>query len=161
MCIVRVTMSTNGSNPIERFTGCYNFLSNFYRHPFLHDGVIWPTAEHAYQAMKTLDYEERVGVCVVPSPGKAKRAGRLVTLREDWEQVKLEVMYEVLVSKFEYSTHTSLGNRLLETGEREIVEGNTWGDTYWGVCGGEGENHLGKLLMKVRAEIRVYAGAEA
>lgn len=147
------------NSPIERFTGYYNFLSNFYRHPFLHDGVLWPTAEHCYQAMKTLDYSDRVSVCMLPTPGKAKRAGRLVTLREDWEQVKLDVMYEVLVSKFEYSTSTSLGNRLLETGEREIIEGNTWDDRYWGQCGGEGENHLGKLLMRVRCEIKKYAEA--
>lgn len=153
MCITMTTSLT--IEPIISFRGYYNFLSNFYRHIFIYDGWTWQTAEHAYQAMKTLDQGERLKVWESPAPGLAKRLGRRVTLREDWEQVKLEVMKEILVRKF----LGELAYKLLETGGRELIEGNTWGDTYWGECQEVGENHLGKLLMQVREELR--AGTEA
>lgn len=83
---------------------------------------------------------------------EAKRLGGRIPIRHDWEQVKLDVMEAILRDKF--TRHHDLQAWLLDTGNRELVEGNTWGDRFWGVCGGVGENHLGRLLMKIRAELR-------
>jgi ribA/ribD-fused uncharacterized protein len=123
------------------------FLSNFYPVEILMDGVIYPTLEHAYQASKTLDKCERALVLKARKPGYAKRLGRQLTLRKDWEQVKLAIMKDLLEQKFSYR---DLKKKLLATGNKEIIEGNHWHDTYWGVCDGKGLNMLGKLLMEVR-----------
>ena len=85
------------------------------------------------------------------TPGEAKRMGRQVTLRKDWEDVKISVMEKGLRMKFAIP---ELRDKLLATGEEELVEGNWWGDTCWGVCKGVGANNLGKLLMKIREESR-------
>jgi predicted NAD-dependent protein-ADP-ribosyltransferase YbiA (DUF1768 family) len=77
--------------------------------------------------------------------------GRAVTLRHDWEAVKFSYMELGLRLKFQNS---DLAEKLIATGDEELVEGNTWGDRVWGVCDGEGENRLGKLLMKIREEIK-------
>jgi predicted NAD-dependent protein-ADP-ribosyltransferase YbiA (DUF1768 family) len=77
-------------------------------------------------------------------------AGQKVTLRKDWEGVKIQVMRDVLRLKF---ANPGLRDRLLETGDRELIEGNTWGDTFWGVCRGSGKNWLGQLLMELRGEL--------
>ena len=76
--------------------------------------------------------------------------GRSVSLRPDWEDIKDDVMLEGLYRKF---TNDELAEWLLDTGDEELVEGNWWGDRYWGVCNGIGQNKLGKLLMKVREEL--------
>lgn len=86
------------------------------------------------------------------NPSEAKRLGRRVRLRSDWEQVKYDVMLDVVRAKF--NQHPDLAQKLLATGDEELVEGNDWGDTYWGVCNGRGKNMLGKILMRVRAELR-------
>ena len=85
------------------------------------------------------------------NPQAAKRLGRRVELRPDWESVKYDVMYQVCKAKF--TQNPNLLERLLATGDAELVEGNTWGDQVWGVCKGVGENHLGKTLMRIRAEL--------
>ena len=93
--------------------------------------------------------------CVVLTklnPSEAKRLGRRMRLRSDWEQVKYDVMLDVVRAKF--NQHPDLAQKLLATGDEELVEGNDWGDTYWGVCNGRGKNMLGKILMRVRAELR-------
>lgn len=72
-------------------------------------------------------------------------------MRSDWEEVKLGVMEGLLREKF---SDPELRRKLLATGERELVEGNDWGDSFWGVCAGRGKNHLGRLLMKLREELR-------
>lgn len=81
--------------------------------------------------------------------GQAKRRGYRVKLRDDWELVKLGIMEDLVRQKFNEKT---LGDMLLATGDAELVEGNDWGDKFWGVCDGEGQNMLGKILMKVRSE---------
>ena len=137
---------------INRFIDEYEFLSNFYPSPIYDDaGKEYPTVEHYFQAMKTLDSKKRELIRLAESPGKAKRIGRLVQFREDWEDRKLDIMEKALIQKFQIP---ELREKLLATGDEELVEGNFWNDTYWGVCKENGENHLGKLLMSIREKIR-------
>lgn len=130
--------------PIESFTGQYSFLSNFYECEI--DGQE-TTVEHLYQAAKTENEEEQKRILEATTPGKAKRLGRRASLRPDWEDIKIDVMFGLLMKKFEQS---SLQTKLLATGTRKLVEGNDWGDKFWGVCRGHGENWLGRLLETVR-----------
>ena len=136
---------------IDRFAGKHEFLSNFHPSPIEVDGILYPTVEHAFQAAKTDDPEEKRTIAAAATPSKAKQKGRKVTLRPDWEKVKVGIMEGLVRMKFE--AHTKLRRQLLATGHTELVEGNTWNDRYWGVCQGEGRNELGKILMKVRAEL--------
>lgn len=131
---------------IDSFSGPYRFLSNFWVEE---DGL---TVEHCFQAMKTLDSEEQHWILEADTPGKAKRLGRKCTLRLDWEEAKDEAMYFLVKDKF--FPGSDLASLLLGTGDAELIEGNTWGDTYWGVCNGEGQNKLGKILMQIREELR-------
>jgi N-glycosidase YbiA len=137
-------------NTIDRFNSPYRFLSNFWPARVYLDGVDYATVEHAYQAAKTILPSERKTVRECVKPGEAKRCGRRVTIRADWEEVKLDVMYELLRQKF---SEPRLREQLLATGNAQLVEGNYWGDIFWGVCNGVGQNNLGKLLMKVRSEL--------
>lgn len=139
-------------NSITRFTGPYRFLSNFWPCEIKLDGLTYPSVEHAYQAAKTLDLGERFKILNTPYAGDAKRLGRNVTLREDWDAVRIDIMRELLLQKF--SLYPGLRRYLLDTGDIHIEEGNTWGDRFWGTVDGQGENHLGKLLMMVREQIR-------
>lgn len=139
------------SQVIDRFEGKYGFLSNFYPHPVKMRGVEYPTNEHAFQAAKTLDPKQRLFIRDAPTPSKAKYWGRALQLRSDWERIKVEVMLGLCRLKFK---HDPLRSLLLETGDAELIEGNTWGDTFWGVSAGQGRNELGKILMQVRAELR-------
>lgn len=133
------------------------FLSNFYNAYLDYEGVVFCSTEAAFQAAKTLDIEERKKIARM-SPSESKKAGRKVALRSDWESVKDKVMYDVCVAKF--TMNESLKERLLATGDEELVEGNEWHDNYWGNCTCDnckdipGRNQLGKTLMKVRADIR-------
>ncbi len=142
---------------IAEFKGRYRFLSNFYPAWVSFDGDLYPTVEHAYQAAKTLDPSIRKHVRVADSPGEAKRRGRKAPLRAGWEDAKLGVMLDLLRQKFARTAGTvpflEAWAKLLATEDQELIEGNTWGDTFWGVCKGEGENHLGRLLMQVRGEL--------
>lgn len=140
------------SRNVEVFRDEWEFLSNFYPATVHLDGVAYPSVEHAFQAAKTLERAERERIRKSSSPAKAKGRGRGVPLRKDWEQVKLAVMEALVREKF--TAHPELGARLLATGSRRLVEGNTWGDTFWGVCRGSGKNHLGRILMRVREELR-------
>jgi len=130
--------------------GDFKWLSNFYMVDVRLDDESYPSTEHAYQAAKTLLPAERRQIREASTCGKSKRLGQKVSLRPDWEQVKIEVMRDLLRQKFR---RPDLKAKLLETGRQHLVEGNTWGDKFWGVCDGEGENHLGRLLMDIRAEI--------
>jgi ribA/ribD-fused uncharacterized protein len=136
---------------IDSFSGSYRFLSNFWLIPIRLGGVVYPSTEHAYQAAKTLDNEARAAIAAEPSPGRAKRLGSAVALRDDWEAIKVDVMLACLRQKF---SRPDLREKLLSTGDTVLVEGNHWGDTFWGVCRGVGENTLGRLLMQVRDELR-------
>lgn len=137
---------------IDRFRGDHRFLSNFYPAIVSLDGERYPSVEHAYQAAKTLVYPQRMAIKSVREPGYAKKIGSCVDIRADWDNVKLAVMEDLVRQKF--TQDPNLCRRLLLTGHEELIEGNNWGDRFWGVCRGEGENHLGKILMKVRGELR-------
>lgn len=136
---------------ISEFQGEYRFLSNFYPAEVELDGVTYPTVEHAFQAAKVFSPELRENIRNAPRPGLAKRMGRKHPLRADWEQVKLSIMEQLVRQKF---SKEPLRSRLLATGSAELIEGNYWNDTFWGVCRGKGENHLGRMLMKVREELK-------
>jgi hypothetical protein len=139
---------------INSFSGKHRFLSNFWPCLVELDGQVYPSTEHAYVAAKVTDPELRTLVRECSTAGHVKRLGRKLPLRSDWEEVKLAVMEDLVRQKF---TDPELRRLLLETGEQELVEGNHWGDTFWGVCDGVGLNHLGRILMLVRAEIRAAA----
>jgi ribA/ribD-fused uncharacterized protein len=135
---------------IREFQGEYRWLSNFTPCKVELDDVVYDSTEHAYQAAKTVIPKEREGFIGITA-GQAKRLGRKITMRENWELVKLDIMEDLTRQKYSVEP---LRSKLLATGACEIQEGNTWGDTFWGICNGRGENHLGKLIMKVRAELR-------
>lgn len=141
---------------IAEFEGEYAFLSNFYPSPIFHDGIAYPTVEHFFQGMKTLDIAERKAIADAPTPGKAKRMGRQVKLRSDWERVKVYYMELGLRLKFE---NPELAQKLIATGDEELIEGNWWHDNTWGSCYCDtcmhkaGRNMLGMLLMELRKEL--------
>lgn len=127
---------------ITRFTGPYEYLSNFHHSRFRYEGVSWPTAEHAFQAAKCPDPSERPGWALVSTPAEAKRQGRKIVLRHDWEAVKRRIMLEIVLAKFE--GNGELRDRLARTAPAVLIEGNRWHDTYWGAveCGPAGVNGL-------------------
>jgi len=135
---------------INRFVGPYRFLSNFWPCLIVLDDEPYSSVEHAYQAGKTNDENWRRRVQMEVKAGGAKRLGRKVPLRPDWEEVKVEFMLSLLRQKF---NEPKLMEQLLSTRDSELIEGNDWHDYYWGVCNGRGENWLGKLLMRVREEL--------
>ena len=134
------------------FRGEFAFLSNFHNAPTPFEGITYPTSEHAYQAAKTLDPKIRETIKNLDTPGKTKRFARNIQLRPGWEKIKVGIMEKVVKSKFD--NNPELMNKLLQTKRNKIslVENNTWGDRFWGVSGGKGENKLGKILTKVREE---------
>jgi ribA/ribD-fused uncharacterized protein len=138
---------------ILEFRGEYAFLSNFYPSEVSLDGIVYPTVEHAYQAAKTLNPTEREMILKLETPGRAKRAGMKVFLREDWEDIKISVMTKLVRQKF--TNHGILRDKLLKTNGLVLLEGNNWGDEFWGVNlrDYDGHNHLGNILMKVRKEL--------
>ena len=140
---------------ISEFQGEFRFLSNFWPCEVELEGIRFPSVEHAYQSAKTLDLKKRKQISEMTSPGEAKRAGNTLILRPDWEEIKIEVMRELLRQKFDITKHYDLWLELHMTKPEELVEGNWWEDTFWGVCKGKGENHLGKLLMEIRYETDV------
>jgi len=143
---------------IDSFSGEYDWLSNFYPSKItMSDGLTYPSVEHAFQAHKTNVLSERKAFCSpsAPTPGKAKRMGRKLKLRNDWEQIKIAVMKEAVWRKFE---DPQLREKLLATGDAKLIEGNHWNDRFWGVCKGVGKNHLGQILMEVRNKIREQNG---
>lgn len=142
---------------INYFDGEFDFLSNFYP-SMITDGEIWfPTVEHYYQAAKAKNKEDYKVIAAAPTPGKAKKLGREAEMRTDWEEVKDDIMLEALRQKF---NHKLLKEKLLATGEERLEEGNYWHDNIWGKCycvecqNTVGQNKLGKMLMKIREEIK-------
>ena len=142
---------------ITEFDGKYAFLSNFFYAPFVYDGIIYPTNEHFFQAMKTLDQEKRKQIAEAKTPGAAKRMGRQVQLREDWEEVKYTAMRVGVERKFD--AHPGLAEKLIATGDAILIEGNSWHDNTWGSCfcskcaAIAGKNWLGEILMERRKEL--------
>lgn len=138
---------------IEIFRGKYHFLSNFYPSKFTHMGMEYPSVEHAYQSSKTEDEKEFWDIIHAPYARIAKKKGsEILYKRKDFNIIKLGIMSIYVHCKF--SQNEDLKTKLLETGDEEIIETNYWGDTYWGVCNGVGKNHLGKILMKVRRNLK-------
>jgi len=141
---------------IKKFRGPYACFSNFFWSLLIYEGKEYPTSEHAFQAMKTLDPEARRRIRLAGSPRDAKRLGRAAELREDWDEVKVQIMHEICLDKFRQNPR--IRHVLLSTGDALLVEGNYWHDTFWGVCScpecPEGSNELGNVLMKVREELR-------
>lgn len=135
---------------IRYFRDEWSFLSNFYDAPILYKGIKYKNSESAYQAQKC---PERAGEFCGLSGQEAKALGKRVSLRSDWDDVKDEIMYEIVKAKF--TQNPDLKNRLVLTKDFDIIEGNTWGDTYWGVDfkTNKGQNKLGEILMQVRAEL--------
>ncbi len=142
---------------VREFRGKYSFLSNFWPVRVDYEGVTYPSVEHAFQAAKTLNPEEREDIRLAGSAGNAKRLGQKVTIRPDWDNIKIAIMQDLIEKKFAYP---NLKEMLLNTGDEELVEGNSWGDVFWGVYCGEGQNWLGKTLMKVRDELRLAKECE-
>lgn len=140
---------------ITEFRGEYRFLSNFYPSTVYLYGVDYPTVEHAYQAAKCGIHSDRLYIRSASTPGEAKKRGRNIQIRSDWDEIKLKVMDGLLRQKFANDTFQ---RKLLDTGDQDLIEGNNWGDTFWGVCKGRGENWLGILLMKIRDDIRRMKG---
>lgn len=144
---------------IDSFKGRWATLSNFSGAIINFEGKEYPSVEHAFQAAKTLNPKKREPFTFPIPPGHAKRIGRELELRPDWEEVKLEIMKRLLLQKFGQSLNKRI---LISTFKAELIEGNWWHDIFWGVCDGSGrhfkcpghapygENHLGKLLMEVR-----------
>lgn len=139
---------------IDSFSGSNRFLSNFFPSPinWRFAEVVFPTVEHGFVWHKTTNPWLRRQILEQTTPGRVKRFGRTLELRPDWDDIKLSVMRELVMEKF--SQHPELRELLLKTGDQELVEGNHWGDTFWGVCDGVGENHLGLILMEVRDLLR-------
>jgi hypothetical protein len=135
---------------IDSFTDKFGFLSNFYPGTIDYDGKLWGSVEHAYQAAKTINETEKDWIRQSPNAAVAKKRGRKATVRSDWEKIKVSVMLDILRIKF---SQPPFKRDLLATGKEELVEGNWWGDTFWGVCKGKGQNMLGKLLMQIREEL--------
>lgn len=135
---------------IDKFDGQYRFLSNFYPCTIEYEGILYPSVEHAYQAAKTFDVRQKARIALAVTPGKAKAMGQGVRMLRGWDDIKVEVMYHLLLLKFQ---DVNLRVLLKGTGDALLVEGNWWGDAFWGVCKGVGENMLGNLLMLVRSEL--------
>ena len=135
---------------IDNFIGKHYFLSNFYQADVIYNGIRYSNNEAAFQAQKVESDADRYQFAKL-SPSDAKRLGRRVTLRKDWEAIKDNVMYEICLAKFKQNE--DLKKQLLETGNEPLEEGNDWGDMIWGTVNGVGENRLGKILMRIRAEL--------
>lgn len=137
---------------IYGFDGIYRFLSNFWFCPIEFGGLIYKSSEHAYQAAKTIDLQERLKIQNCDTAARAKKLGKKLKVRENWDQIKLGIMEELVRQKF--TNNEDLKFKLLNTGELYLEETNGWSDFYWGVCKGVGENYLGKILMKIRDELK-------
>lgn len=135
---------------IDSFQNEYRFLSNFWPVTVTYKGIIYPSAENAYQAQKCFFEQDKIKFKTI-SAGEAKRLGKHVMQRPKWEKEKLEAMNNIVASKF--TQHPDLCLLLHATGDVELIEGNTWNDTFWGRCNGIGQNNLGKILMKVREKL--------
>lgn len=137
-------MGLSSMKKIDNFIGEYRFLSNSYP-----DGP--GSFEHLIQAFRCARALDAVNVLKAETPAEAIKLADTFKIRRGWDQNKYEIMYELVKIKFQ---NIELRCRLIETGDAELINQNTWGETYWGVCAGRGENHLGKILMKIRKELR-------
>lgn len=137
---------------INHFRDEHYFLSNFYESPMIYDGIQYQNAEAAFQAQKCAIRADRCAFSNLNAT-EAKKLGRLVSLRSDWESVKVNIMRDVVRAKF--LENPELSQRLLATSGEYLEEGNTWGDRVWGTVNGSGANLLGQILMEVREELEI------
>lgn len=137
---------------ILEFQGDDRWLSNFTLCKVSFGGIEYPSTENAYQAQKSTDMEYRLELADV-TPGQSKRRGKNVELRSDWNNVKYDIMLNLTKQKYS-DKNPDLKQQLLNTNNVYIQEGNSWGDTYWGVCDGVGYNYLGHIIMAVRRELQ-------
>lgn len=137
---------------LTRFDGFYSCFSNFYLREVKYKDKIYKTKEHAFQCQKATNQKDFDYVFEAPTPFNAKRRARKIKLKESWPLRRIGIMKEIVLEFFKQ--HKDLRNVLMSTDSAELIEGNDWGDTFWGVCNGEGENHLGKILMEVRDMLR-------
>jgi len=149
---MRDTIETD--KEIFGFFGPYRFLSNFYVCAVHVFGFSWNSSEHAYQAVKTIDVLEIQKVRDAKTPGEAKKLGKTLTIRPDWNDVRDRYMFEIVRAKF--AQNAEIRSLLFATGNKNLVEANDWGDTYWGCeeVSRYGKNHLGRILVFVRDELR-------
>lgn len=144
---------------IDKFEGNNKIFSNFHLATVWYEGISYPTVEHAFQAAKTFDLDKRKYISKLPwnKAGQAKRVGRKLKIRDNWEEIKVDIMEYLLIQKFAW--RPNFKQKLLDTGDQELVEGNYWHDNFWGNCkcvkcaNIPGENMLGKLLMKIRSDL--------
>jgi ribA/ribD-fused uncharacterized protein len=138
---------------IKGFFGPWRFLSNFHYTDVEWEGMIFRTTEHAYQAAKFADMDMRRKIQFAETPLAARRLGQSPGCNPDWEKkgIRDQVMMDLSCQKY---AKEHLGAMLLESGNAYLEETNHWGDVYWGVCNGVGENKLGKILMDVRGFLR-------
>lgn len=149
------------------FQGPWAPIDNFFFCPIKYRGILWPTSEHAFAAMKSDDPEVWPRMAQIRDPGEAKAWGRSLRLRENWDEVKFGFMWEILEVKFlsrlsprnrppDFPLWTAR-ERLRETGTKRIWEGNSWGDQIWGMTlEGDtfvGQNALGEMLMRIRESL--------
>lgn len=152
-----IDQELNGAvRQIDESKGKYYFLSNFYQREFTLYGKTCASGEHGFQAAKAATEENHERVRLEKTAYRAKLLARRIKLRPDWAEVKVDLMEQVLRAKF---ADPKMGQKLLGTGDTQLIEGNDWGDTVFGCVRGKdgewrGHNHLGKLLMKVRADLR-------
>ncbi len=166
---------------VEKFQG--TFLSNFYAVPVVLGGVTYPSVEHAYQSAKfspsvltSLNQEQKDALAeILKEKGYAETitdfsaifqkptitSGIIKSIanqlrnwgfvRADWDDARVEVMINLLIQKFSLP---EFREKLRDTKDLYLIEGNTWEDTLWGVCDGKGKNLLGRALMNLRSKIQ-------
>jgi ribA/ribD-fused uncharacterized protein len=144
---------------IKSFNGPYSCFSNFYLREVKYKDKIYKTKEHAFQCQKATNQKDFDYVFEAPTPFNAKRRARKILLRDNWNLVRTGIMKEIVFEFFKQ--HNDLRDILLSTDNVELIEGNDWGDIFWGVCNGEGENHLGKILMEVRDILNILKGGKS
>lgn len=133
---------------ICEFRGENYYLSNFYETPVTYEGITYQNNEAAFQAQKCLNPKDRIQFAGMNAT-EAKKLGRSVSLRPDWERVKTGIMRAVVHAKF--SQHPELAEKLMATGNAYLAEGNTWHDRVWGIDENRnGANLLGIILMEER-----------
>jgi ribA/ribD-fused uncharacterized protein len=137
---------------IENFENEYFFLSNYFECDFVFRDLNYKSAEHAYQSMKAISKKDAEIIRSAKSPDEAKKLSRTIEIRSDWSLIKRSLMKEIVKQKFLQNPH--LLSSLFDTGYEYLIEKNWWGDIYWGICNGTGENQLGKILMELRSELR-------
>jgi ribA/ribD-fused uncharacterized protein len=141
--------TTGEHRMIGPFVGRYHFLSSFFPTPIHYEEICYPSVEHAYQAAKSLDHNVRKTISLMRSAAQAKRMGGALVLRPDWDRLRLPIMEHLDRLKF---SDPRLRQLLCATYPHELIEFNSWNDAFWGVCRGKGENHKGKILMRIRAD---------